>query len=202
MQMHAGELDEEVIARFADNHEEIEKWQICPFLNLDNSRITLGGHTLADSTQDNGLAVQGEQFDYLLDMENKLPQVRPGEVYVPVCYRARYGLSVGDSMVVEIGAGPGDSMEFKEKRREFVIAGFLRDAQMNSMMASSKRFLVNAADYESIKQQDCGIRGNSQEEYLIEFLLEEGTDTNVFGRAAAEAELPANGPAITKPLIA
>ena len=135
MQMHAGELDEEVIARFADNHEEIEKWQICPFLNLDNSRITLGGHTLADSTQDNGLAVQGEQFDYLLDMENKLPQVRPGEVYVPVCYRARYGLSVGDSMVVEIGAGPGDSMEFKEKRREFVIAGFLRDAQMNSMMA-------------------------------------------------------------------
>ncbi len=201
MQMHAGELDEEVIARFADNHEEIEKWQICPFLNLDNSRITLGGHTLADSTQDNGLAVQGEQFDYLLDMENKLPQVRPGEVYVPVCYRARYGLSVGDSMVVEIGAGPGDSMEFKEKRREFVIAGFLRDAQMNSMMASSKRFLVNAADYESIKQQDCGIRGNSQEEYLIEFLLEEGTDTNVFGRAAAEAELPANGPAITKPLI-
>ena len=97
MQMHAGELDEEVIARFADNHEEIEKWQICPFLNLDNSRITLGGHTLADSTQDNGLAVQGEQFDYLLDMENKLPQVRPGEVYVPVCYRARYGLSVGDA---------------------------------------------------------------------------------------------------------
>lgn len=189
MQMHAGKLDEPEIACFAERHGEIREWQICPFLNLDNSRITLGGHSLADSTQDNGLCMQGERFDFLLDTENKIPKVWPGEVYVPVCYRTRYGLSVGDNMAVE-GIGEAE---------EFVIAGFLRDAQMNSMMASSKRFLVNAADYERIKQQDGG--NNYQEEYLIEFLLEEGTDTNVFGTAAAKAGLPANGPAITKPLI-
>lgn len=135
MQMHTGAVEVSEISRFAESHTEIEDWQICQFLNLDNSQITLGGQSLADSTQDNGLCVQGNRFDYLLDMENSLPEVLPGEVYVPVCYQIRYDLSVGDRM--EIG------------NYGLRIAGFLRDAQMNSMMASSKRFLVNTADYKA-----------------------------------------------------
>lgn len=78
--------------------------------------------------------------------------------------------------------------------QELVIAGFIRDAQMNSMMASSKRFLVNAADYERLLPQ-------GEEEYLIEFLLEEGADASVFATAYATEGLPANGPTITRPLI-
>lgn len=182
MQMHAGEIDISELADFTKNCREISEWQVCRFLNLDNSRITLGDRSLADSTQDNGLCVQGEKFDYLLDMENKKPEVLPGEVYVPVCYRTRYHLSVGDTM--EIGSG------------RLLIAGFLRDAQMNSMMASSKRFLVHASDYEAVK-----LGGNAQEEYLIEFLLQDGGDTSLFGTVYAAAELPANGPAITRLLI-
>lgn len=195
MQMHGGTVDEREIARFAESYamassgdsagswEEkrgIREWQICGFLNLDNSRVRLGGQSLADSTQDNGLCVQGERFDYLLDMENKRPEVFPGEVYVPVCYRDRYQLKVGDSM--EIGS------------QGLTIAGFLRDAQMNSMMASSKRFLVNQADYERLRKE-------GEEEYLIEFLLCEGGDVGSLSAAYAEAGLPANGPAITRPLI-
>ena len=72
-------------------------------------------------------------------MENKRPEVAKGEVYVPAGYRALYDLSVGDFL--QIG-----SCKLK-------IAGFIRDSQMNSMMASSKRFLVNEADYERIKEQ-------------------------------------------------
>ena len=124
--------------------------------------------------------MQGEQFDYLLTIDNEIPEVLQGEVYVPVCYRSRYELTVGDQMEI------GD--------REFVIAGFLRDAQMNSMMASSKRFLVNEADYKQLKEEYA-------EEYLIEFLLRDGTDSNVFAAAYAAAGLPANGPAITRALI-
>ena len=192
MQMHAGdqeaavyeessgELPERQIARFAGSCEAVEKWQICRFLNLDNSSLSLGGKSLADSTQDNGLSMQGEQFDYLLTIDNEIPEVLQGEVYVPVCYRSRYELTVGDQMEI------GD--------REFVIAGFLRDAQMNSMMASSKRFLVNEADYKQLKEEYA-------EEYLIEFLLRDGTDSNVFAAAYAAAGLPANGPAITRALI-
>ncbi|MDO4482737.1 MAG: FtsX-like permease family protein [Bacillota bacterium] len=77
---------------------------------------------------------------------------------------------------------------------EFTAAGFLRDSQMNAMMASSKRFLVSEEDYELLKD-------SVSEEYLIEFLLKEGTDTNEFSLSYTEAGLPANGPAITKPLI-
>lgn len=177
----AWEREEAEISRFAESCREVGKWQICGFLNLDNNRITLGGRSLSDSTQDNGLCVQGEQFDYLLNMDGKVPEVLPGEVFVPVCYRGKYQLSEGD--VMEIG-------DYR-----LVIAGFLRDAQMNSMMASSKRFLVNGEDYERIRNFEV------QEEYLIEFLLEENADINAFAAAYEAEQLSANGPAITKPLI-
>lgn len=109
LQMHAGEIDPEKIALFAEEHTEIEKWQICPFLNLENSSLFLGNNSLADSTQDNGLCVQGEGFDYLLDMNNTCPVVSEGEVYVPACYRSMYDLNIGDRMqiggeVLEIAA--------------------------------------------------------------------------------------------------
>ncbi len=177
----AWEREEAEISRFAESCREVGKWQICGSLNLDNNRITLGGRSLSDSTQDNGLCVQGEQFDYLLNMDGKVPEVLPGEVFVPVCYRGKYQLSEGD--VMEIG-------DYR-----LVIAGFLRDAQMNSMMASSKRFLVNGEDYERIRNFEV------QEEYLIEFLLEENADINAFAAAYEAEQLSANGPAITKPLI-
>lgn len=180
VQMHTGELDQSQISRFAGGRQEIRQWQICRFLNLDNSEVALGGYSLIDSTQDNGLCMQSEKFDYLLDMDNNRRSALPGQVYVPICYRARYGLNIGDTM--RIGS------------EELTIAGFLRDAQMNSMMASSKRFLVSEWDYERLKP--CG-----EEEYLIEFLLRDGANTSAVSTAYTNQGLPANGPAITKPLI-
>ncbi len=180
IQMHTGGSDETQISQFAEEQQEIAQWQICRFLNLDNSAVTLGGHSLLDSTQDNGLCIQGERFDHLLDMDNDRPRVLPGQVYVPVCYRTRYDLDIGDTM--RIGS------------EGLTVAGFVRDAQMNSMMASSKRFLVSEWDYERLKP--CG-----EEEYLIEFLLKDGADISTVSTAYTRQGLPANGPAITKPLI-
>lgn len=180
LQMHTGALNEADIARFAEECPEIDQWQICRFLNLDNSEVSLGGHSLLDSTQDNGLCVQSERFDFLLDMDSNCPRILPGQVYVPVCYRARYELNIGNTM--RIGS------------EELTIAGFLRDAQMNSMMASSKRFLVSEWDYVRLK-------ASGEEEYLIEFLLKDGADANGLSTAYTNQGLPANGPAITKPLI-
>lgn len=93
MQMHAGEADEAQLSRFAESRPKVREWQLCRFMNLDNSRLILGEHNMVDSTQDNGLSVQSEQFDFLLDMDGKLPVVSPGEVYVPICYRAKYNLT-------------------------------------------------------------------------------------------------------------
>ena len=180
LQMHTGEIQMEKIQAFAEEHSEIKKWQVGSFLNLDNGDLVLGNKSLADSTQDNGLGVQSECFDYLLDMDNTCPAVKEGEVYVPVCYRSVYDLNIGDKM--QIG------------NEELVVAGFIRDSQMSSMMASSKRFLVSQTDYERIKKL-------GDEEYLIEFRLKEGTDTDSFAADYGRAGLYANGPAITKPLI-
>lgn len=180
LQMHAGEVSEEAIKEFAAGTSMAQQYQISRFLNLENKEIYLGEHCLVDSTQDNGLCVQNPSFDFLLDESNEKPKVSAGEVYVPICYQQQYGLGVGDFM--QIG------------QEKLTIGGFVRDAQMNSMMASSKRFLVCAEDYERL-------RPAGSEEYLIEFLLEEGADSGAFATAYANAGLPSNGPTITRGLI-
>ena len=180
IQMHTGAVEEAEFTRFAESCAEVQDWQICRFLNLDNSNVALDGQSLIDSTQDNGLCVQGERFDFLLGMDGACPQILPGEVYVPICYRDRYGLAAGSTMTIG-----GQTL---------TVVGFIRDAQMNSMMASSKRFLVSAADYALL-------RGQGEEEYLIEFLLRDGADMNIFQTAYTASSLPANGPTITRPLV-
>lgn len=180
LQMHAGKLDAREISVFAENNKLVLDYQILDFLNLDNNTLTLDGHSLAESSQDNGVSVQSSKFDFLLDLDNRIIRVEKGEIYVPVCYREEYGLTAGSAM--QVG------------EETFTVAGFLRDSQMNSMMASSKRFLVHPADYERLKALGSG-------EHLIEFLLRDGADENQFAAEYADAGMPANGPAVTKPLI-
>ncbi len=180
LQMHAGAIDEPALKRFAEREDCVEKMQVCTLLNIENGVVSLNGRSLSDNNQDNGLCVQSAKFDYLLGTDNSLLHAAPGEVYVPVCYKNEYGLAAGQSM--EIG---GDRL---------TIAGFLRDSQMNSMMASSKRFLVCGEDYERFREL-------GSEEYLIEFKLKPGADVDAFARAYTEAGLPNNGPTITAALI-
>ena len=75
LQMHTGTVELEKIADFAADKPEIEQWQVMPFLNLENNVLELGEKSLSDSTQDNGLCVQGECFDYLLGLDDELPVV-------------------------------------------------------------------------------------------------------------------------------
>ena len=180
LQMHTGDPEEEALNDFARRREDISEAQVCTFLNLQNSQIRIGNASLENNMQDNGLCRQSGSFDYLLDAGGAVIHPSDGEVYVPVCYRKEYGVQVGDRM--RIGA------------EELRVAGFLRDSQMNSMMASSKRFLVSNADYERL-------RPLGSEEFLIEFRLKEGSDVNAFATAYKDAGLPCNGPTITYPLI-
>ena len=70
LQMHTGELDIEELERFAMEKSEVADYQVLRFLNLDNSILTLGDQSLLDSTQDNGICVQGDRFDYMVDLNN------------------------------------------------------------------------------------------------------------------------------------
>lgn len=180
LQMHSGDIDMDQLSNFASRNRDVEKFQVLRFLNLEGSAIRLGEQLLTDSTQDNGLAVQSGSFDYLLDMEGNIIKPEDGQLYVPVCYLQDHTVSVGDR--AEICGEP------------FVIAGFLRDSQMNSMLASSKRFLVSESDYGRLE-------GYGNVEYLIEFRLKDMAALAGFSAAYTAAGLPANGPAITYPLF-
>ena len=180
LQMHTGELNESRIDEFVQSRNDVEKKQICRFLNLQNGSISIRDKSFETNMQDNGLCCQSECFDYLVDGENSVIRVSNGEVYVPVAYKNEYEIRLGDKM--KIGT------------EELTVAGFLRDSQMNSMMASSKRFLVSEEDYERLRYL-------GSEEYLIEFRLRDGSDVNAFATEYKDAGLPGNGPTITYPLI-
>ncbi len=180
MQMHSGTIGRSDLEAFAENNSNVEDYQTIEFLNVDNSKITLGKNTLAGSVQDNGFCVQSERFDFLLDLDNRRISPKDGEVYVPVCY-------FKDGLVKE-----GDQASIGD--RTFTVAGFVRDSQMNSALASSKRFVVSEADYDLLEQI-------GSVEYLIEFRLYDLSELSAFETAYNAAGLPAGGPALTWPLF-
>ncbi|WP_413367315.1 ABC transporter permease [Lysinibacillus sp. 3P01SB] len=180
LQMHSGEIDRARLTSFAEQHSNVEEFQVIEFLNVDGTRIILGENSLADSVQDNGFSVQSEKFDYLLDLDGNIINVSEGELYVPISYMRENITKIGDKAAIN--------------GHEFVVTGFLRDSQMNSTLAASKRFLVSENDYDKIKNL-------GSIEYLIEFRLKDLSALGEFETAYAAAELEANGPTVTYTLF-
>lgn len=126
MQMHTGEIDTERLGAFAEQNGNVHQFQVLEFLNVEGSSIVINGNSLGGSAQDNGFSTQSRQFDYLLDLNGNVIQASDGELFVPLCYRKDGTARIGDQAII-FG-------------KSFTVAGFLRDSQMNSLLASSKRF--------------------------------------------------------------
>jgi putative ABC transport system permease protein len=180
MQMHSGQLDTARLETFAQQNGNVDAFQVLEFLNVDGAQITIGGNTLAHSVQDNGFCTQSRSFDYLLDLDGNIIEPSDGELYVPLAYGKDGTAKLGDTAVI---AGT-----------KFTVAGFLRDSQMNSLLASSKRFLVSENDYAQI-------RNSGSIEYLIEFRLKDLSKLGAFETSYINANLEANGPTVTYPLF-
>ncbi|MBO0412906.1 FtsX-like permease family protein [Enterococcus hulanensis] len=180
MQMHTGEVDRERLAKFVEANGNVATYEVAEFLNLNGSDIELGDHSLADSVEDNGLAVQSKNLDYFLDMENQPIQPKPGELYVPVMFKKQGLAKIGDKAKI---AG-----------KTFTINGFLRDGTMNSQMAGSKRFLLHQTDYDELFSK-------GKLEYIIQFRLKDPSKLNQFEAAYKKAGLEVNGPSGTHRLF-
>lgn len=180
MQMHSGGIDLERLDRFVSQHHEIAAVQAAKFLNIAGADIRIGEYTLADSIQDNGVAVQNERLDLLLDVNNQPVYPRDGEIYVPVYYFKEGFAKLGDPVVIQ-------DVSFR-------VAGFLRDFQMNPAMASSKRFLVSKGDYQRLAP-------GGKQEYILSFLFNGEVDLAKFEADYQQAGLENNGPAGTRGLI-
>ncbi|MGD9940128.1 MAG: ABC transporter permease [Clostridia bacterium] len=180
MQMHSGTLDLERLSSFAREQAFVDEFQVVEFLNVDGALITFKGGSLAGSVQDNGFSVQNRKFDFLLGLDGNPVQVSDGEVYIPITYLQEGLVQAGDRIGVS--------------GKWFTVAGFIRDSQMNSLLSSSKRFLVSERDY-------TGIRSLGTLEYLIEFRLNDLANLGAFEAAYTSAGMEANGPTITYPLF-
>lgn len=180
MQMHTGDVDFGELEAFTAGNSAVEDFQVLEFLNVGGEKIRLGENSLALSVQDNGFSVQSSRFDFLLDENNRPAQPKDGELWVPVCYNRDHTVQAGDKAVIN--------------RKTFVVTGFVRDSQMNSTLASSKRFVVSAGDYAQLKE------GGSVE-YLIEFRLKDLSDLSEFESAYSASQMPANGPTLSWPLF-
>jgi putative ABC transport system permease protein len=123
---------------------------------------------------------QNAAFDFLLDRENQIIQVAPGEIGVPIYYIQERNVKMGDTVTLRRGAW----------EKSFTVAAFVRDAQMNPAVIHSKRFLVSAADFNAVRQQF------PETEYLIEFRLTDPAQVGEFSSAYAASGLPRKGPAV------
>jgi len=180
MQMHAGDIDTARLKAFAEQNDNIDEFQVAEFLNIDGAHIIIGDRSLANSVQDNGLSVQNEKFDYLLDLDGNVINVSDGEIYVPISYMKDNTAKIGDQALIS--------------GKQFTVKGFLRDSTMNSSLSSSKRFLVSINDYAEMKS-------SGHIEYLIEFRLKDLSALGAFETAYTSAGLEMNGPTVTYRLI-
>lgn len=176
LQMHSGELDRERMQRFVESRDDVAQFQILGFHTVDGAEISFDGASLAASVQDNGFVTQSPDFDVLIDLDGEVVEPAAGELWVPLEYLRDGSAEVGDTAVV---AG-----------HRMTVAGFIRDGQMNSPLASSKRFLVSPEDLAAIED-------HTVLEHLIEFRLTDPAGIGAFTTAYADAGLEANGPTIT-----
>ncbi|MCQ4936280.1 ABC transporter permease [Anaerotignum propionicum] len=173
LQMHSGEIDLQQLSNFVNKQENIKDFQVTSFLNIEGSEIIIGENSLAGSIQDNGLSMQSQQFDFLLNLDGEIIKPGKGEIYVPIYYMKSGQVHMGDSIVIH-GV-------------HFTVAGFVRDSQMNASMISSKRFLVNQADFNLV-------RNFGKLEYLIEFRFADPSDASAFEALYLSEGMPSNGP--------
>src|SRR5690606_11082866 len=76
--------------------------------------------------------------------------------------------------------------------KAFTISDYVRDYEMNAAIASSKRFVVNQADFDAMPEKQTG-----ELEYIIEFRLTEGGSAQAVQTAYTDSGLPSHGPTVT-----
>ncbi len=182
VQMHAGEIDQAEIERWAAANSLVKAQQTVEMITIDGSSLYLGESQTAEenSIMDISFVTQNPSFDLLLDLENQVIQLSPGEIGVPIYYMQQENVRLGDT--VKVSNGSFDM--------NFTVVTFVRDAQMNPSVVHSKRFLVHAADYATLREHF------HETEYLIEFLLTDAGQVGEFSQAYQVSGLPKKGPAV------
>ncbi|MES5955058.1 FtsX-like permease family protein [Bacillus fungorum] len=187
VQMHAGEVNQKSIDSFVEKTPFVKKQQTAEMIQVNGSNIFIQNKNKAEhnSVMDISFVKQNTNFDFLLDLNNKVVSVSKGEIGVPIYYMQKYNLHIGDKIWVVKN----------NNELELTISAFVRDVQMNPSIVSSKRFVISNEDFERIK------RNFGESEYLIEFQLTDVNKINEFENLYESSNLPQKGPSITYSLF-
>ena len=181
VQMHTGEADSRAIAQWADSRADVKDYMVMRTLPVPRAQLSIGGAVQAASYLEPAFVTAPERIDLLLDENGERVLPDPGQVYLPIHYKAAELAEAGDTVTVDTG----------EWRIDLRVAGFLRDAQMNAAMVPSKRLVVNPEDFSSLDEHI------AEPEYLIEFDLADGASAAAVSEEYKAAGLPSTGIAVT-----
>ena len=186
VQMHAGTVDSETIDQWAATRSDIADHEVIKTLPVPRQELTINGRNQSESYSEPAFVTSPKRLDLLLDDQGNPVDPRPGEVVLPIHYRAIEAANVGDTVTVTAG---GRTTTLK-------VVGFARDAQMNAAMIPSKRLVISSEDFSTLEQQI------AEPEYLIEFILADGARPgSVINSYKEEAGLPSNGQDLSASMI-
>jgi putative ABC transport system permease protein len=182
VQMHSGSVDRNEIEAWAADNELVQAVQTAEMITMDGSALYLeeGRGPEENSIMDISFVRQNEEFDFLLDTDNRIIQPKPGEIAVPVYYRQNRDIEIGDTVRIR-------DLPFE---MDLTVSAFLRDAQMNPSIVHSKRFLVHMDDFARLQSRF------PEREYLIEFRLNEPERVNKCTEQYLASGLPKRGPTV------
>ena len=182
VQMHVGDIDQAAIDRWAAADPRVQDQQTVAMLTVDGSNLFLGENQTpeANSIMDISFVQQNLSFDFLLDLDNQVIQLAPGEIGVPIYYAQERGVQIGDPVTLRRGAW----------EQTYTVVTLVRDAQMNPAVIHSKRFLINESDLAAARAHI------PETEYLIAFRLADPAQVGDFSNAYLASGLPRTGPAV------
>ena len=180
VQMHAGRIDDrdlQAIETWVQARSDVTDHEVIKTLPVARQELSINGVNQSDSYNEPAFVTSPKHLDLLLDDDGEPVSPGPGEVVLPIHYRAINSADVGDTVTVS-SAG---------RTTTLTVVGFARDAQMNAAMIPSKRLVVSPEDFSALEQQI------TEPEYLIEMTLADSASPGGVIDAYKEAGLPSNG---------
>ena len=185
IQMHTGQVSSREIDDWAATRSEITDHEVIKTLPVPRQELWINGASQADSYQEPAFVTAPQRIDLLLDEDGNPIHPGPGQVALPIHYRAVGAADVGDTITVDAG----------DWQMDLEVVGFLRDAQMNAPMVPSKRLVVSPEDFASLEEHI------SDPEYLIEFALADSARPRAVIDAYKEAGLPSTGISVDSSMV-
>ncbi|TFH54124.1 ABC transporter permease [Actinomyces viscosus] len=188
VQMHTGQVNDDTLQavdQWAQARSDVTGHEVIKTLPVPRQELSIDGVNQSDSYNEPAFVTSPKHLDLLLDDNGSPVAPGPGEVVLPIHYRAIKAADVGDTVTV---SGVGRTTTLR-------VVGFARDAQMNAAMIPSKRLVVSPEDFSALEQQI------SEPEYLIELDLATSARPGSVIEAYKDAGLPSNGIDISASMI-